>query len=410
MISLKQLGIQKLADLCSCINGLRRRHAVTNAHEMPAQTNRRKREAQHDSLTTSINTAFDPSSPAHLEQLERLWHTAWPHLPYEGLKAEQWCELGFQRSEPVSDFRGAGLQGVKNLIFFLEHRHDEFQQAVASGETHNLAVSGLAVTMLLRGYLELHEPGQRLMPVVQGDELRAPAAVRRRFVAWLANDETALMEMHAIFVSSLQHAWREARAAGWNLLDFPILLTATRDHIARTLPRALAPLSAAQLATLSARYTVALDLRAPPPHTRAMAGGRGAASRYRAPTKQSYCAVFFCPLPQLPLALAFFTVHQLSKMALNESVGLLTTVGRSNVDEAIDGVPLAVGVHVILEQAHSNRTEAYVGYMLQYLRALVCYREPKATDAPEVSVLLEYMRIFCDWARYDCPELRAFPQ
>ena len=43
-------------------------------------------------------------------------------------------------------------------------------------------------------------------------------------------------------------------------------------------------------------------------------------------------------------------------------------------------------------------------------RALLSYREPKATDAPEVSVLLHYLRIFCDVSRVDCPELASFPQ
>lgn len=44
-------------------------------------------------------------------------------------------------------------------------------------------------------------------------------------------------------------------------------------------------------------------------------------------------------------------------------------------DDAIDGVPLAVGIHCLLEQGHSVLFDEYINYMLQYLRSLVCYRE-----------------------------------
>jgi len=79
-------------------------------------------------------------------------------------------------------------------------------------------------------------------------------------------------------------------------------------------------------------------------------------------------------------------------------------------DDAIDGVPLAVGIHCLLEQGHSVLFDEYINYMLQYLRSLVCYREVKSADTPEVNVVLEFMRIFCDWSRYDCPELIEFLQ
>jgi len=115
-------------------------------------------------------------------------------------------------------------------------------------------------------------------------------------------------------------------------------------------------------------------------------------------------------LPHLPLVLAFFTVQQLARMFHNETVGLLTTMGRSLPDDAIDGVPLAVGIHCLLEQGHSVLFDEYINYMLQYLRSLVCYREVKSADTPEVNVVLEFMRIFCDWSRYDCPELIEFLQ
>ena len=110
-------------------------------------------------------------------------------------------------------------------------------------------------------------------------------------------------------------------------------------------------------------------------------------------------------IPNMPT----FLIWQLSRMAWNESLGLYVTVGRGSVDDAIDGVPLAVGVHCILEQFHQSLVGDYVGYLLQYLRALVSVdSDRKIADAPEVSVLVEYMKIYCEAARFECPEIEAY--
>ncbi|KAL1512128.1 hypothetical protein AB1Y20_005396 [Prymnesium parvum] len=261
---------------------------------MPAQTNHKKRDPQHEAFIAQLNVPFDVSSPAHVQQLEQLWRLAWPHVEYEGLKADRWCEMGFQRSEPVSDLRGAGLAGVANLCYFLEHRHAEFEEFVASGEIHCFAVSSLAITLLLRGYLGLHDYGQRLMPVAPGEEARATAAVRRRFVAWIAVDRTAFMQLHAVFLSALQRTWMEARQAGWNLLDFPVLLAATRNHIAQTLPRAITPLSLAHIEMAAARNEPTLTMQ-PPPHACMGLAGKGSSNLH--PPSRRTCSLLFCKLP-----------------------------------------------------------------------------------------------------------------
>mmetsp|Transcript_2203 Transcript_2203/g.3552 ORF Transcript_2203/g.3552 Transcript_2203/m.3552 type:complete len:347 (+) Transcript_2203:53-1093(+) len=234
---------------------------------MPASSNHARHEAQHRALVQRLNTPFDPANDSHVFELRRLWELAWPSRPWEGLKAELWTALGFQRSEPVSDLRGAGLTGVINLAHFVENRRACFDAIAASGPDHNLAVTGLAVTMLLRTYLGLHGPEQVIQPVVPGgDNARAPAAVRRRFVAWATAEAEALQLLHAIFVAALQRRWAEARGRGWNLLDFPVLLIGARDHIVRALPRAATPWCTEHLEACALKHE--LPLPDVPPHQR----------------------------------------------------------------------------------------------------------------------------------------------
>ena len=46
-----------------------------------------------------------------------LWDVAFPGQPWEGLQAERWTDMGWQRNDPSSDFRGAGLIALQNHLF-----------------------------------------------------------------------------------------------------------------------------------------------------------------------------------------------------------------------------------------------------------------------------------------------------
>ena len=39
----------------------------------------------------------------------------------KGMKDERWMKFGFQNSNPRTDFRGAGILGVKNMTYFGFH-------------------------------------------------------------------------------------------------------------------------------------------------------------------------------------------------------------------------------------------------------------------------------------------------
>uniref|UniRef100_A0A3P8QX35 ELMO domain-containing protein n=1 Tax=Astatotilapia calliptera TaxID=8154 RepID=A0A3P8QX35_ASTCA len=64
---------------------------------------------------------YDCENPEHEEMLMKLWKELRPDTPLTGRISKQWCEIGFQGSDPKTDFRGMGLLGLHNLLYFAEH-------------------------------------------------------------------------------------------------------------------------------------------------------------------------------------------------------------------------------------------------------------------------------------------------
>ena len=54
------------------------------------------------------------------DDLRRLWGHAFPGSPWQGLITAWWTDMGWQRDDPSSDFRGAGLVALQNLLFMAQ--------------------------------------------------------------------------------------------------------------------------------------------------------------------------------------------------------------------------------------------------------------------------------------------------
>ncbi|XP_078513162.1 ELMO domain-containing protein 1 isoform X2 [Lissotriton helveticus] len=63
---------------------------------------------------------YDADNPEHEEMLLKLWKCLRPGVPLERRITKQWCEIGFQGDDPKTDFRGMGLLGLYNLLYFAE--------------------------------------------------------------------------------------------------------------------------------------------------------------------------------------------------------------------------------------------------------------------------------------------------
>ncbi len=56
------------------------------------------------------------------EALQRLWAHAFPGAPWEGPRAARWRDMGWQRDDPASDFRGGGFASLTNHLYMAEAR------------------------------------------------------------------------------------------------------------------------------------------------------------------------------------------------------------------------------------------------------------------------------------------------
>jgi engulfment and cell motility protein 2 len=99
-----------------------------------------------DSFKQYIGVAWEEDIPEHLQLLEIYWKLCFPDQPFQR-KDKRWTEVGFQGPDPGTDFRGAGVFGLRHLIFFAQTHPDEFQRFQKSG--YPLSIAGLNITMLI---------------------------------------------------------------------------------------------------------------------------------------------------------------------------------------------------------------------------------------------------------------------
>eukprot|EP01114_Cavostelium_apophysatum_P008679 TRINITY_DN2136_c0_g1_i1.p1 TRINITY_DN2136_c0_g1~~TRINITY_DN2136_c0_g1_i1.p1 ORF type:complete len:688 (-),score=180.13 TRINITY_DN2136_c0_g1_i1:35-2098(-) len=101
------------------------------------------------------STKFDAAIPQHAELLRRFWMNLKPKEPYMGDTGEKWKEVGFQGVNPSTDFRGMGLLGLLNLIYFSEHYRDRAQNILSQHRDYPFAVTGINITSTLINLLNL---------------------------------------------------------------------------------------------------------------------------------------------------------------------------------------------------------------------------------------------------------------
>ncbi|KAF2885522.1 hypothetical protein ILUMI_20672 [Ignelater luminosus] len=61
---------------------------------------------------------YDSDNLEHERKLYDLWENLMPFEPLESRVSRQWQDIGFQGDDPKTDFRGMGLLGLENLLYF----------------------------------------------------------------------------------------------------------------------------------------------------------------------------------------------------------------------------------------------------------------------------------------------------
>lgn len=86
----------------------------------------------------------------HNVHVRQLWTRAYPSEPVPDIPAEQWKRLGFQGTNPATDFRGSGLCGIDCLLAIVEHS-EFFHALMKSADAHEIpfATAGINIVSMI---------------------------------------------------------------------------------------------------------------------------------------------------------------------------------------------------------------------------------------------------------------------
>lgn len=167
---------------------------------------------------------YDKTNPKHEETLLKLWKLIFPNDPLSSRVSDQWKILGFQGTDPASDFRGMGLLGLHNLIYFAEKYTDTFRAIVKrnvdrGSRDYPAAVAGINITQLLFETLNVNKPINFNGPVLQIFRI-------------LFDHPFAFEEMYCTIFQVLDRTWDEMNAS---YMEFPKVIAAVKRQISDSL-------------------------------------------------------------------------------------------------------------------------------------------------------------------------------
>lgn len=99
-------------------------------------------------LRQNARKAFDQDNERHKKLLKELWEKVFSdhEYPIDG-KSDKWKELGFQGKDPSTDFRGAGIFGLEQLIYLARQYPSEFIAMKQTAKNYSFAISALNITV-----------------------------------------------------------------------------------------------------------------------------------------------------------------------------------------------------------------------------------------------------------------------
>jgi ELMO domain-containing protein len=101
--------------------------------------------------------SYDPNNNSHETKLLAIWKNLMPDVELENRISKQWQDIGFQGDDPSTDFRGMGMLGLENLLYFT-HEYVGTARHLLSHSQHprygyTLAVVSINITHLAWKFL-----------------------------------------------------------------------------------------------------------------------------------------------------------------------------------------------------------------------------------------------------------------
>ncbi len=178
-------------------------------------------------------TAYDPTDSEHTGILYSLGVAVFgTNFTHNELVSPKWKTIGFQGTDPSTDFRGAGLFGLQNLHYLVHieprvvKRMTKYE-SVSSEHYLPFAISSLNMTFMLLHALFLNcSWGVKLN--------RAELDVYLGFCGLLETEEFAFEEVYKSALQLLDDRWMETHA---RYIDFQEVLGFVRERVCAALAK-----------------------------------------------------------------------------------------------------------------------------------------------------------------------------
>lgn len=109
--------------------------------------------------------AYDSANQKHEVLLQQLWDLLQPDRMLTDRISKDWGDIGFQGDDPKTDFRGMGLLGLVNLVYFAKEHNSHALQALQHSHHpkygYSYAIVGINLTsmayeLMNNGLLRVH--------------------------------------------------------------------------------------------------------------------------------------------------------------------------------------------------------------------------------------------------------------
>ncbi|KAG0356358.1 ELMO/CED-12 family-domain-containing protein [Gamsiella multidivaricata] len=111
---------------------------VASTHQLAREINQR------------AHTKYDSTNPAHERKLMLLWDLLQPQEKLKSRYTKQWTEIGFQGKDPATDFRGMGMLGLDDLIYYARYYPQSARHALECSHDekswYSFAIVGINIT------------------------------------------------------------------------------------------------------------------------------------------------------------------------------------------------------------------------------------------------------------------------
>ncbi|CCW64743.1 unnamed protein product [Phytomonas sp. EM1] len=182
--------------------------------------------SHHKSMLESISKEFiapyDGENPTHVSLLRRLWEghnkVMFDDCPFEPVH-ERWKDLGFQSADPSTDFRGAGVFALHQLIYLVETYPNHWSRFLAAKD---FLISCVAINVSMRIITLLRMSSQRNLLSVRMAENYTNLLAKEKLCKFIYSTNTSvsfylLADVFCCYMYVLEKVWT---SSGKSLIEF----------------------------------------------------------------------------------------------------------------------------------------------------------------------------------------------